>query len=213
MTDPKITVARVPVAIIRFHPRNVRRDLGDLRGLADSIARYGVMQPIVVERMGQQLRLRAGHRRVAASKLAGVKHIPAVVHGEPLDDADWIMQALHENTFREGLTDQERREAIEDLLAAGCTQAGIAEGLSVSVSTVKRWLADPEPKPAGSPAPRRVTLNGPTLRARLGQLADTWQDRADAGLNPLEARTLLVQLRDLAATGRLPAQGENAGAA
>ena len=42
-------VAYVPLERLRAHPDNVRRDLGDLRELTDSIHRQGVLQPLRVE--------------------------------------------------------------------------------------------------------------------------------------------------------------------
>ena len=77
--------AIVPVDRIQFHNHNVRRDLGDLRELADSIRRHGVVTPIVLERRGETFRIRDGHRRVAAAQIAGLSRIPAFVHGEALD--------------------------------------------------------------------------------------------------------------------------------
>lgn len=61
-----LRVGLVKLTDIVFHPHNVCRDLGDLRSLTASIARHGVMQPVVVEEYGDHVRLRAGHRRVAA---------------------------------------------------------------------------------------------------------------------------------------------------
>lgn len=142
-----IRVALVPLDRIQFHDHNVRRDLGDLRTLAGSIARYGVMQPIVVERRGDMLRIRAGHRRVAAARLAGLTKAPAVVHPEPLEDDEWLAQAVQENVMRRGLDAAERRDAIAALRDFGCTWQGVADTFGVAETTVS-WTTAPSTRHA-----------------------------------------------------------------
>ena len=95
MTRRRSTVKAALVRIdqIRFHPANIRRELGDLRDLSNSIRRYGVLQPVVLERFGDTLRLRMGHRRVAAAQLAGLRMVPALIHSEPLDERSFLLQA------------------------------------------------------------------------------------------------------------------------
>lgn len=134
---------------ILFHPHNVRTDLGDLRTLTNSIKQFGVMQPVVVEHYGHKVRLRAGHRRVAAARLAGLTRIPAVIHPEPLDDDEWIVQSIQENEIRRNLDRDDRRRAVLALRDVGCTWEGIAEAFAVSVSCTQKWArgadnADPQ---------------------------------------------------------------------
>lgn len=131
--------ALVRVEDVEFHPRNVRRDLGDLREMTNSIARFGVMQPIIVEAHGRKLRLRAGHRRLAAARLAGLARIPALVHAEALPEGEWIVQALHENTMRRNLDPGERADALKRLRVLGHTWREIAESLGISEATAHKW--------------------------------------------------------------------------
>lgn len=193
MTEqPKVLVAKVRLDDIRFHPANIRRDLGDLRQLTDSIRRYGVMQPIIVEKYGNAVRLRAGHRRTAAARLANVRSIPAVVHRDVLDDDEFVMQALHENTMRRGLTDDERRAALQALRDAGCTVAGIAESLHVSATTITKWLQPDEV--------RRHKAHGKRVNATaLRRVVTDWRQRAESGLTAAEATQLLDDLARLSA--------------
>lgn len=158
MSD-QIAVGLVRVDQIRFHPHNVRHDLGDLRGLANSIAVYGVMQPVVVEKHGGQLRLRAGHRRVAAAKIAGLNRIPAVIHAMPLDDIQWIEQSVQENVQRAEMDHRDRARAIQALRRLGCSWHGIAGVFDTTAGKVKAWAGlddapadQPEPEPAASKA-------------------------------------------------------------
>jgi ParB family chromosome partitioning protein len=123
----EVKVGMVRADSIRVHPRNVRKDLGDLRELTDSIARFGVMQPVTVEHRGDHLRLRHGHRRVAAARLAGLTRIPAIVHTDQLGDADFLVQAVHENTRRRELDRADRAQTVRDLRKLGVPWEVIAD--------------------------------------------------------------------------------------
>lgn len=147
-------VANVQLDRIHFHPRNIRKDLGDCRELAESIAIHGLLQPIRAERRGDHLRLLAGHRRVAAARLAGLKKVPCVIVDEHTDDAA-ICVMLTENLNRSGLTPEDKRDAVRTLREEFKLSAReIAERLGVSQVTVYNW-AKPDEPPArnGRPAP------------------------------------------------------------
>jgi ParB family chromosome partitioning protein len=82
------TVYSLPVADIRPHPHNPRRDLGDLTELAESIRSQGVLQPVTVvpdpdAPTGYVCLL--GHRRHAASVVAGQNLIPADTWGADIE--------------------------------------------------------------------------------------------------------------------------------
>lgn len=155
----ELRVGLVRVDEILFHPHNVRIDLGDLRSLTNSIKKYGIMQPVVVEKYGKQLRLRAGHRRVAAARLAGLSRVPAVIHAEALDEDEWLIQAVQENIERRGLEGVERQRAIKALRNLGCTTEGIAEAFDVSTATIHRWAAG------------RFDMQAPTAAAEPDEVA------------------------------------------
>lgn len=141
MTGRDLRVGLVRVDEVLFHPHNVRTDLGDLRTLTNSIKQFGVMQPVVVEQYGKQMRLRAGHRRVAAARLAGLTRIPAVIHAEPLDDDEWIVQSVQENVMRRNLDRDDRQRAVQALRDLGCTWDGIGEAFAVAASTAMKWAS------------------------------------------------------------------------
>ena len=71
--------ALTPIASITIGDRH-RRDMGDLRALASSIADVGLLHPIVVTPDGMLI---AGERRLAACKLLGWTEIPATVRSGP----------------------------------------------------------------------------------------------------------------------------------
>lgn len=112
-TPIKDGLANVPLNALvagRFQPRT-RFTEDQLRELAASIARSGVMQPIVVRPHPEQkgkYEIIAGERRWRASKLAKQSTIPAVIRA--LDDKAALEMALVENVQRQDLT------AIEEAL-------------------------------------------------------------------------------------------------
>lgn len=167
----------VPVELIVVHEHNVRRDLGDLRELTESIRRHGVITPVVLERYGERFRIRAGHRRVAAATIAGVKRVPALIHGKALADTDWVVNSVQENHHRRDMSREERRDVIRRLRGDGLTWQEVATEFGASVSSVQSWArhGHPRKKPA-MPRPPKENPNdfggpqsvfGEWLHARL----------------------------------------------
>lgn len=195
----QVRAALVRVDKCAVHPHNVRRDLGDLRPLMASIARFGVMQPIVVEARGTGLRLRAGHRRLAAVQLLGKSHIPAIIHSDSLEVDEWLVQAVQENVMRRGLDADERRDAIQAMRAEAMSQQGIAQAFGVSPATIRTWERPTNrATPARSATSARSTRVG---RPALRLLVDHLDELVDAGA---ELAQLLDAVRSYAETLRLP---------
>ncbi|MFG0285591.1 MAG: ParB/RepB/Spo0J family partition protein [Phycisphaerales bacterium JB039] len=118
-----------------FQPRQ-RFDEEQLRHLADSIARSGMMQPIVVRpSAGGRFELVAGERRLRAAKLAGLGELPAIVR--EIDDEGAAELALVENLQREDLNPVERARALRALGDRfNLTHAQIAERIGLERSSV-----------------------------------------------------------------------------
>ncbi len=95
-------------------PRKIFRD-ESLNELAASIKEIGVIQPIIVQRIGDGYRIVAGERRWRAARIAGLSTIPAIVR-EDLSDTETMAQALIENILREDLNPIEEASAMKDLL-------------------------------------------------------------------------------------------------
>ena len=89
-------------------------DVEALNELADSIKENGIIQPIIVQRKGTGYRIVAGERRWRASRIAGLKVIPAIVRD--LTDKQTMEQALIENLQREDLNPLEEAFAMDNLL-------------------------------------------------------------------------------------------------
>lgn len=121
-------------------PRRVFEE-GALQELADSIARHGVMSPVLVRaRVGAGegeagYELIAGERRWRASVMAGLAVVPAIVR--EVDDAVSAQLALIENIMREDLNPIERAQGLRALADRhGMTQQAISESVGMSRSGV-----------------------------------------------------------------------------
>lgn len=113
-----------------------------LEVLADSIATYGVLQPIIVresELLGGTYEIVAGERRWRAAKMAGLTEIPAVVFDG--DDLKAAQVALIENVQREDLNPLEEALGYEALIDKfGLTQEQVAKQVGKNRSTVANML-------------------------------------------------------------------------
>lgn len=118
----------------RFQPR-IRFDEVKLQELAESIHKYGVIQPIVVRPINNKYEIIAGERRFKAGKLASKATIPAIVVN--LSDKDSEEIALLENIQRQELTAIEEAVSYKRILDMGyITQEGLAKKIGKSQSTI-----------------------------------------------------------------------------
>lgn len=137
------TVYSLPLADIRPHPHNPRQDLGDLTELADSIRSQGVLQPITVvpdpdAPTGYVCLL--GHRRHAASKVAGQQLIPAMVRTD-LSASQQLAAMGVENVQRSDLTPVEEATWLQELLDLGdVKRSQLSKVTGMSKTTVSSRL-------------------------------------------------------------------------
>lgn len=118
----------------RFQPR-IRFDGEKLEELAESIGKYGVIQPIVVRPVSNKYEIIAGERRYKASKLANKSTIPAIIVN--LSDKDSEEIALLENIQRQQLSPIEEAVSYKRILDMGyITQEQLAKKLGKSQSTI-----------------------------------------------------------------------------
>jgi ParB family chromosome partitioning protein len=136
------------------HPKNVRRDVGNVVELANSITEQGILQPLVVAPAladkspwlktqfdGTKYVIIAGHRRHAASKLANVDSLPCVVREDLDTEPKQLVAMLVENTQRTDLTVTEEAEAYQTLLEfPGYTVKSVAKATGRSQATVRKRL-------------------------------------------------------------------------
>lgn len=122
-----------------------RREIANdqLTELADSIKKHGIMQPIVVRRLGDHaavpFEIIAGERRWRAAQLAGLDHIPALVRDIPDELA--IALALIENIQREDLNPMEQAVALQRFHDEfGMSHQEIADTVGKARATVSNLL-------------------------------------------------------------------------
>ena len=92
--------------------KRVRRDLGDLTALKDSMHRYGLMNPITLH---SNYELVAGERRLEAAKSLGWERINANILDSNVDNIRQLEMELEENNQRKEFTDEELMEGYKRL--------------------------------------------------------------------------------------------------
>lgn len=122
----------------RFQPR-IKFDEEAINELAESIKEYGVIQPVIVRKIGDKYEIIAGERRYKASIIAGKATIPAII--TDLDDQASAEIALIENVQREDLTPIEEAVSYRKILDMGyLTQEELANKLDRNQSTIANKL-------------------------------------------------------------------------
>lgn len=122
-----------------FQPRS-HFDQEALQELADSIAVQGIIQPITVRVIGtERYQIISGERRVQASKLAGLTHIPAYVR--KANDQQMLEMALIENIQRENLNAIEIALSYQRLISeCDLRQDQLGDRVGKNRSTVNNYL-------------------------------------------------------------------------
>jgi ParB family transcriptional regulator, chromosome partitioning protein len=140
--DEKVSELReLSIGKVRANPDQPRRsfDKEALQELADSIKEYGVLQPIIVVRDGDQYRIVAGERRFRAATLAGLDTIPALVR--TLADQHELELSLIENLQRRDLNAIETATAYLKLRDQfNLTQEQVARRVNKSPSAVTNTM-------------------------------------------------------------------------
>jgi ParB family transcriptional regulator, chromosome partitioning protein len=138
----------VAIDAITPNPRQPRRtfDEDTLDELAASIAEVGLLQPVVVRKLGPgNYELVMGERRMRASQRAGLDFIPAIVR--ETQDNDMLRDALIENLHRQQLNPLEEAAAYRQLLDDfGATHEQLAQRIGRSrphISNTLRLLSLP----------------------------------------------------------------------
>ena len=141
------------------NPFQPRKEFADdkLQDLAQSIRRYGVLQPLVVTKkeavadtgdMSARYELIAGERRLRASKIAGLSEVPAVVRVDVTEDNVRLELAMIENLERDDLNPIDRARAFKQLIEEfKMTHTEVAQRMSRSreyISNSLRLLTLPE---------------------------------------------------------------------
>lgn len=142
-------LAEIDIERIEPNPFQPRQHLeaSKIQQLARSLAQEGVMQPLIVRRVGSRYQLIAGERRWRAARLAGIARVPAIIRD--VEEERLLELALIENIQREDLNPMEEAGAYRRLVSElGLSQEQVAEKVGKDRSTVAnllRLLRLPEP--------------------------------------------------------------------
>lgn len=135
-------IMRIPVEQIEVNPKQPRRDFDEeaLKELSESIKLHDIIQPVTVVKISPvKYQLISGERRLRASKMAGLKDIPAYIR--TADDQQMLEMALLENLQRENLNAIEIGLSYRRLMdECDLTQEEVAERMKKDRSTVTNYL-------------------------------------------------------------------------
>lgn len=121
-----------------YQPRKIF-DEAALNELASSIKEHGVFQPIIVKKSIRGYEIIAGERRYRASKIAGLKTVPAIV--KDFSDDEMMQIALLENLQRENLTSIEEAKAYKSIIdSMHITQDELAKKVGKSRSHITNMI-------------------------------------------------------------------------
>ena len=134
-------VNEISIDLVIPNPNQPRKTFNEesLQELAESIAGHGILQPLVVTKVGESYRIVAGERRFRAAKLAGLSAVPVII--KELTEQEVREIALVENLQREDLNPMEESEALYNLLTENnLTQEALAHAIGKSRPAVANSL-------------------------------------------------------------------------
>ena len=135
------SIIEIKITEIEANDKQPRKAFGDesLMELAESIKEHGVVQPIIVRKLGNGYQIIAGVRRWRASSLAGRKTIPAIV--KECSNLEVMELALIENLQREDLNSIEEAMAYKSLIEEyNMTQEEISKKIGKSRPAIANSL-------------------------------------------------------------------------
>jgi ParB family chromosome partitioning protein len=135
------TISRIPIDQIEVNPKQPRHDFDEqaLQELAESIKLHDIIQPVTLVKNGNKYQLISGERRLRASKIAGLKDIPAYIR--TANDQQMLEMALLENLQRENLNAIEIALSYKRLMdECDLNQEQVAERMKKERSTVANYL-------------------------------------------------------------------------
>lgn len=138
---PQGRPAELDIDLLTPNPRQprVQMDDGRLEELAQSIRSHGVIQPILVRRVGEKNEIVAGERRWRAAQRAGLLKVPVVYREVP--DDKLLEVALIENIQREDLNPIEEAQAYRRLTdELQLSQEAIAAAVGKDRATISNYM-------------------------------------------------------------------------
>jgi ParB family chromosome partitioning protein len=121
---------------------NVRAEASLTKDFIASVRELGVLMPVIAVRNPDGgLLVRAGQRRTAAAREAGLSAIPVYITDEGTDDASRLVTQIVENDQRLGLNANDRTLGIHALIDTGMSVTKVAKRLSIPAAQVKKTSA------------------------------------------------------------------------
>jgi ParB family chromosome partitioning protein len=150
----------------RSQPRE-HMDEAALAGLAESIRKNGILQPIVARRQGERLEIISGERRWRAAQKAGLASVPVVIR-ENVTESEMLELAILENVQRVDLNPIEKARGYRRLIDEfGKTQEDVAKGVGQDRATVANLLRLLDLPEEMQDAVQRSSISGGHARALL----------------------------------------------
>lgn len=132
----------IPTEQLQPNADQPRKDVGDLRGLTESVREKGVLEPLLVRYLPESSRymIISGERRYHAARAAGLTELPCIERDA--DDAESLELALIENLQRKDLTPFEEADGVQALADRfGMTHEEIGKKISKSRPTITEVLS------------------------------------------------------------------------
>lgn len=140
-------IVMIDIKRLHQHPKNPRKNIGDVTELTESIRKSGILQNLTVVPWTSELTgegcdgdytVIIGHRRMAAAKAAGMSALPCVI--KEMTPAEQLATMLAENIQRSDLTPIEQAEGIQMMFDIGESVADVSAKTGFSESTVRRRM-------------------------------------------------------------------------
>ncbi|MBZ4190094.1 ParB/RepB/Spo0J family partition protein [Niabella beijingensis] len=211
VVETATNILRIPVADIEINPKQPRHDFDEqaLKELSDSIKIHDIIQPLTVSKTAAgKYRLIAGERRLRASKMAGLKDVPAYIR--QANDAQLLELALLENLQREDLNAVEVALSYKRMMdELDYSQEQVAERMGKDRSTIANFIRLLKLPPDIQLAVRSGALSMGHARAIIN--VDTvekqlfiFKEIKDKGLSVRQTEVLVRNLYKQAGTAKKP---------
>ena len=190
----------IPIEQLQPNAEQPRKDVGDLRGLTDSVREKGVLEPLLVRYLTEsgKYMIISGERRYHAARAAGLLELPCIE--KDADDAESLELALIENLQRKDLTPFEEADGVQALADRfNLTHEEIARKIAKSRSSITEVLSL---RTIPDPIKALCIENGVLSKSQLFQVA---REASEAKMKDLVRRFALGTLtREQARAERHP---------
>ena len=134
-------ITEIDIEKITPHPKNPRKNIGDLEELTKSIRTFGVLQNLTVVPDNEDrdaFTVVCGHRRLAAAKKAALPKVPCVIM--EMDEREQVAVMLMENMQRSDLTLQEEAQGFQMMLDLGASIRDIVKKTGMSETKIRHRI-------------------------------------------------------------------------